>query len=226
MTAEHATAPPKGTRPRNRRALILAAATELFHARGYDQVSMNDVASAVNVRPSALYRHFSGKPQMFTAALIEEMAPIRALLRELDQNDAGLTEIGDRIAAIALGRSRLGLLWQRDARGLPPTDYAGLRAEVVESVTMLAELVAKRRTALSRQDARLLALCTYSALCSVSYHSGELPTDHWEEVLRDIIGTILRTSPAAEPHDSGVPEPPGLLPVARRERILHAAITL
>ena len=56
--------PPRGTRPRNRRRLIVAAAAELFASRGYAQVSMADVADAVAVRPSALYRHFRGKDDL------------------------------------------------------------------------------------------------------------------------------------------------------------------
>ena len=53
--------PTRGTRPANRRELILAAATELFATRGYEHVTISDVADAVAVGPSALYRHFSCK---------------------------------------------------------------------------------------------------------------------------------------------------------------------
>ena len=63
-----ATAPPHGTRPTNRRALTLAAAARLFHESGYQNVAMSDIADAVNVRPSALHRHFSNKDELFTAA--------------------------------------------------------------------------------------------------------------------------------------------------------------
>lgn len=120
-------------------------------------------------------------------------------------------------------RTRLGLLWQREARGLPSDEYARLRAEIVASVSMLADLVGKRRPELSRRDARLLSLFTYSSVCSVSYHPEELPRDRCEDVLRDIIDTILGAEPApAQPPVD--PEPPGLLPTARRERLLHAGI--
>ena len=55
-----ASPPPRGTRPRNRRDLLRASATDLFASRGYANVSMSEVAAAVNVGPSAVYRHYAG----------------------------------------------------------------------------------------------------------------------------------------------------------------------
>ncbi|MEV0847449.1 helix-turn-helix domain-containing protein [Streptomyces sp. NPDC049954] len=52
--------PPAGTRPAKRRLLIIEAATRLFSEVGYAGVSMADIARAVNVQPSSLYRHFRG----------------------------------------------------------------------------------------------------------------------------------------------------------------------
>ena len=46
--------PARRTRPPNRRELILAAATELFAARGYEYAGMSEIAEQVAVQPSAL----------------------------------------------------------------------------------------------------------------------------------------------------------------------------
>jgi AcrR family transcriptional regulator len=46
---------------------ILAAAKDLFFAKGYKGVSMKEIADAVQVMPSALYYHFpKGKEDLFT----------------------------------------------------------------------------------------------------------------------------------------------------------------
>ena len=46
---------------------ILAAAKELFFAKGYKGVSMKEIADAVQVTPAALYYHFAkGKEDLFT----------------------------------------------------------------------------------------------------------------------------------------------------------------
>lgn len=222
MTVERATAPPRGTRPRNRRSLIIAAASDLFHRKGYEQVAMSDVASAVNVRPSALYRHFSGKPELFTATVVAEMAPLRKALAHAGEAD--MHEIVRRLASVALEHSRLGVLWQREVRALPPEEYSRLRDEITTTVDMLTELIKTRRPALGSEDSRFLALCVASALCSVSNHADELPRARFKHVLRQITLTIILAEPA--PHLGTVPAANGTLPSARRERLLDAAITL
>ncbi|QQR44414.1 TetR family transcriptional regulator [Myxococcus xanthus] len=51
-----AAAPPEGTRRR-----ILETALQLFASRGYHDTSIRDLASALELRPSALYAHFAAK---------------------------------------------------------------------------------------------------------------------------------------------------------------------
>lgn len=53
-----------GAEPRRRkgnREKILAAAMEIFRARGYFPVSIEDIATAADVSRMTVYRHFSGK---------------------------------------------------------------------------------------------------------------------------------------------------------------------
>ena len=61
--------PARGTRPSNRRQLIIDAATDLFCRRGYANVAMGDVAEAVAIGPSALYRHFRGKQDLLATVV-------------------------------------------------------------------------------------------------------------------------------------------------------------
>lgn len=49
---------------------ILIAAVELFHRQGYHQSSLEEIATAVGVTPTAIYRHFRNKQEILdTAAL-------------------------------------------------------------------------------------------------------------------------------------------------------------
>lgn len=79
--------PERGKRPRNRRALILSSAAELFYRRGYDRVSMGEIADAVSVGPSALYRHFSGKQDLLYEVLTGRLARVHDMLTGLDLAD-------------------------------------------------------------------------------------------------------------------------------------------
>lgn len=59
------------TPTRNRRAEILEAAADLFAARGFHGVSIEDIGAAVGVSGPALYRHFSGKEALLTEMLLD-----------------------------------------------------------------------------------------------------------------------------------------------------------
>jgi AcrR family transcriptional regulator len=224
MGGETGTAPAWGTRPRNRRELIIAAATELFLTDGYERVSMSAVADAVNVRPSALYRHFSSKADLLTAAVIDEMEQVRGWLADVPDD---LDAVAERLAVIAQNRKQLGTLWQREARGLPREEFSALRAAVSRTVDVFAEQVMAHRPELDSWSARLLASCTYSAVCGLSRLTGELPANRARTVFTDIMRTILNAHPVSggEP-DVVPPDQPGLSPVGRRERLLAAAIDL
>jgi AcrR family transcriptional regulator len=53
-----------GTRDR-----ILEAAIDLFSKKGYDAVSMQDIADAVGIRKSSIYSHFKGKDEILQSIL-------------------------------------------------------------------------------------------------------------------------------------------------------------
>lgn len=59
-------------RTKNTKNLILEAALNLFSQRGYDGVGLRDLAQEVGIRESALYKHFSGKQEIFDS-LVEQM---------------------------------------------------------------------------------------------------------------------------------------------------------
>ncbi len=63
----------KRLRPADRRAVILAAALEVFASAGYDRASMRAVAAAAGVTTPVLYDHFASKAELF-AALVESQA--------------------------------------------------------------------------------------------------------------------------------------------------------
>jgi AcrR family transcriptional regulator len=52
------------------RSLIVAAATELFTERGYNQTTMRDVASSAGIALSVLYRQFESKERLFSSTFV------------------------------------------------------------------------------------------------------------------------------------------------------------
>lgn len=56
---------------RDTKTLILEKSLQLFSERGYDGVRVREIAAAVGIRESALYKHFAGKQDIFDSLLAE-----------------------------------------------------------------------------------------------------------------------------------------------------------
>jgi TetR/AcrR family transcriptional regulator, cholesterol catabolism regulator len=71
--------------PRNKRAEILAVATEYFGETGYEDTRWADVATAVGLGPTALYHYFESKQQCLFEILVEAVEDARAEFLRLSQ---------------------------------------------------------------------------------------------------------------------------------------------
>ena len=210
---------PRGTRPRNRREQIRSAAAALFYERGYEQVSIADVAESVNVGPSALYRHFSGKSELLFEAIDQIIGAFADMVADLP--DRNLDGIARTAARTALAYRPLGVLWQREARNLPDDQLAVLRRNLRDAVLTLAGTLRELRPELTEERAEFLAACAVNAMSSISFH--DLESD--EEVLTELAARVLS-------FEFGGTEPPGQVgrtlpvPLTRRDEIADAAAGL
>src|SRR5207244_8199054 len=59
-----------------RREQILATARRVFATRGYEGFNVDEVAALVGVSKPVLYRHFSGKRDLYHAVLEEHLAEL------------------------------------------------------------------------------------------------------------------------------------------------------
>ncbi|WP_410657939.1 TetR/AcrR family transcriptional regulator [Amycolatopsis sp. lyj-112] len=77
--------PPVGRRERKKaatRQAIADAALELFLERGYDQVSIRDIADAADVSTTTVFKHFSGKEALVFDEEEDREAALIAVVRE------------------------------------------------------------------------------------------------------------------------------------------------
>src|SRR4051794_12257910 len=70
--------PPKYSRlaPGKRRDQILDAANALFSERGYDEVSIEDIASSAGVTRGLVHHYFGGRKEVYIA-LLERLGAVR-----------------------------------------------------------------------------------------------------------------------------------------------------
>ncbi|EIV92524.1 TetR/AcrR family transcriptional regulator [Frankia sp. QA3] len=214
-------------RPRDRRAQILAAASDLFYRFGYHNVGTEDIATAVGITPGALYRHVRSKEELLASALSDSFERATTVVDR--QPPGGFAAVVADLAETAAHGRELGVLWTRETRHL----RAEYRAPMLERFfVFLASLTAGLRDArgeLSGDDAELLAWCLLAVLTSASYHSAAATPEVMATVLRDMALCVCE----ARIDTCGVSEEPvaacgetGLPPRVRREALLAAAARL
>ena len=183
--------PPRGTRPRNRRIITVAAAAQLFARRGYANVSMSDIAAATNVGASAIYRHFPGKSELLMAAIRSGLAAYDKTLSDHDAAE-GKDSLFRDLAECALAHRELGVLWQREARNLDDTQRRALRDELIATSSRLSAHLAAARPELDGAQISMLAWCILGALGSIGFQSVSVDHDEFVDLLAGMSDTISR----------------------------------
>ncbi|WP_406278683.1 TetR/AcrR family transcriptional regulator [Embleya sp. NBC_00896] len=99
------TQPPTQPRPAvPTRERILDAAEQLMRTLGLARTTTKEIARAAGCSEAALYKHFTGKEELFVAVLQERLPPLGPLLARLtaDPDAPGAGGVEERLAAIAL----------------------------------------------------------------------------------------------------------------------------
>jgi TetR/AcrR family transcriptional regulator, cholesterol catabolism regulator len=161
--------------PRNKRAEIVAVATEFFGDNGYEDTRWADVATAVGLGPTALYHYFESKQQCLFEILVEAVEDARA---EFLRHAEG--EFAEAFPAVVRG-------------GFERTDREARRARVL---VVEQGLVRRPRPAPREEKARRAAfslLKEYEAgwrdLLVAGMAAGAIPTADAELLAHALIGT-------------------------------------
>ncbi|MFY0406780.1 TetR/AcrR family transcriptional regulator [Solicola sp. PLA-1-18] len=85
-------------RRREREEEILAATRELFDAAGVRDAQIEDIANAVGINRAIIYRHFSGKEELFALTLVGYLEEITAAMQSADDPQASPSE---RLASVS-----------------------------------------------------------------------------------------------------------------------------
>lgn len=77
---------------RNTKELIRNAALKLFSEKGFEAVGVREIAGAVNIKESALYRHYKNKQDIFDSLLTWMDTYYMEKMNEIHLPGAGLSE--------------------------------------------------------------------------------------------------------------------------------------
>jgi AcrR family transcriptional regulator len=218
-------APAPGKRPRDRRQMTIATAAQLIYERGYRNVTMGDIAQAMSIGPSALYRHFSGKQELLGAVLADTIDTFGGALRS--EHADTLSSAIHVLVTTTVKHNQFGVLWQREGRHLDEPERARCRDSIRGVARQLAALLLSRRPDVDPVKADLLAWGVLAVLASVSFQHVELPIGEYEQL---VFGAAMRAAEADLPdghsHAVRVQVDSSLKVQSRREAILATAIEM
>lgn len=83
-----------------RRSFILDAAEKLFFSKGYDNVSMDDIANEVELSKAALYLYFKDKESLFFSIVLRGARILNTMIEERIKNCKTGIEILDTVGTV------------------------------------------------------------------------------------------------------------------------------
>ncbi|MFE1320906.1 TetR/AcrR family transcriptional regulator [Kitasatospora phosalacinea] len=215
-------------RPPNRKEMIRETAAALFVERGYRNVSVTDVARALDISPSALYHHYRNKQDLLLQTVLDGLGQVDARVKAADSLDAALQSLAQFVVG---GPRGLLAVWDREARHLDGEARATITAAEAGIVADFLPLLNAARPGLDSDDASLVAAAVFGALGSQSSHRLSVSRRRDEQITHRF-GTVLAHCPLP-PRPPRAPAAPdtGTLPLpglrrSRRDQILAEAIRL
>ena len=186
---------------------------------------MGDIAEAVAVGPSALYRHFAGKQELLEGVVFHCLESASVFVQSVDPSDPDRSL--PRAAEMAVSNRYTGILLGREARHLSEAAQARLNSAARDVVRRIAAVVETARPELDGDVRDLFAWSIVGVGVSPAFYQSDLSDKEQARLLAGLIGRIL-TAPAPTGFVIGRPRPgrTGLLPQSRREALLHEAIRL
>lgn len=151
---------PEAAQGDGRRERLVAAAVELFHARGYHDVSIEDIAGAVELTPSGVYRHYESKAAVLLEACRRaadqlERATLAARASASSPVDV-LRALCDDYVRHSFEHYQLLGVYRSDVAALDAADRSGLRDLQRAYLGEWVDELLRARPDLARKEALLL----------------------------------------------------------------------
>ncbi|MGH3632861.1 TetR/AcrR family transcriptional regulator [Mycobacterium sp.] len=139
---------------------LLHASMVLFNHHGYPETSMAQIASAVGIPVSAIYRYFSGKCEILSTGLVRAADRVAghfaAVLSDLTEPRQMLIMLIEAFVATSFANPELAAIYYTEAVNLTPADQELLRSVQRSTIDSWMRLLLSARPALTATQARFL----------------------------------------------------------------------
>jgi AcrR family transcriptional regulator len=163
-----------------RRELLLEAAADLFAARGFHAVGIDDIGEAAGITGPGVYRHFPSKQ-----ALLESLCD-RTMNRmlQLAQGTGVLEELVDLHVDLVVEERNLISVWVREQRALTEETRRSLRKRMRSYESIWRAALAPARGDLDGPQLALTVGAALAMLNTTSLIDSPLPPPGRKQVLR------------------------------------------
>ncbi len=180
--------------------LLLHKAVELFHDRGYPNVSVEEIASAAGLSAaSAVYRFYRGKSDLLAAAFRRAAERVSAAIGPAvagsEGPEAALTTLIEQYVAGSFAERALTFVYYTEFQHVPAEERTVLRNIQRLSVEEWAKLLREVRQELSPAEARFLVHAAFALVIDLGRAFGSEPLAAQERV-RVLMQIVLFGRPA------------------------------
>jgi len=170
-----------------RRELLLGAAAELFAARGYHDVGIDDIGAAAGITGPGVYRHFPSKQALLEALCDRTMDRMLGLARAAQ----GLDALVALHVTFAVEERALLSVWVRERRALAEDARQSLRERQRTYEQVWRDALVPLRPDLTRDEVTLTVGAVLAMLNASSLIDNPLGAQERSALLRRLAETGL-----------------------------------
>ncbi|MFE5342360.1 TetR/AcrR family transcriptional regulator [Isoptericola sp. NPDC056578] len=180
--------------PGRRRDQLAQAGIAAFARRGYHEASIEEIAAAVGITPSGVYRHFSGKSEILRTACERAAAALDAAaddaLGRPDPREA-LHSLEAAYVRFAVEDRDLMDVYTADVGALDAEDQRRLRRLQRAHVDDWVELLGRLRPDLDPRDLRFLVHAGFNVVADLSVALRRSPAPEAKRWIGAVLETVL-----------------------------------
>jgi AcrR family transcriptional regulator len=147
---------------------VLYESMRLFYKRGFRDTSMDDIAAAVGIQPSGLYRHFPGKADILAAtyrrAADRLSGDIAKIVSRTPDSEQALAALIEAYVARSFARPEIAYVYYTERHNLPAEELLMLDTIQQSTVDAWARLATAARPGLSIGRARYAVHAAYAVI--------------------------------------------------------------
>jgi len=164
-----------------RREQLLDAAADLFSARGFHDVGMDDIGAAAGITGPGVYRHFSSKQSLLESLCDQTMDRMLALA----QSTSDLELLVDLHVTLVVQERVLMAVWVREQRALDESVRRSLRARMRDYEAIWRAALTPSRPDLDPAELALVVGAALAMLNASSLIESPLSSGSRAALLRD-----------------------------------------